>query len=188
MLGKLRNAMNFSCVGAWPNQQNVLLISKVHLMSKTLFVNSSFSHPEWPALCLVGSAVAQKTVTESWQPWEQLCGSSTECRESSVQRARAQPTKLICLLGSFCRHHHALDSWKGVLAEVNKQWDVEMWIIPTSCFFFFFFFFVIFLTLRTHLVLFRYSAEFFSCYLIYVTSFQSHLFKENSKSPCFILA
>lgn len=139
MLGKLRNAVNFSCVGAWPNQQNVLLISKVHLMSKTLFVNSSFSHPEWPALCLVGSAVAQKTVTESWQPWEQLCGSSTECRESSVQRARAQPTKLICLLGSFCRHHHALDSWKGVLAEVNKQWDVEMWIIPTSCFFFFFF-------------------------------------------------
>lgn len=118
--------MNFSCVEAWPNQQNVLLVSKVHLMSKTLLVNTSplIQNDSVLKRLSVGVLAALRSSSVAAPP-------SPE--RAQFSKAQAQPTQLICLLESF-RHHHAVD-WipgKGYWPKLIRNKMLKCELSPES--------------------------------------------------------
>lgn len=106
-LGELRNAINFSCLGAWPRQQNVLLVSKVGLMPKILLVNSLLSSR------MTSSFPGGQ---RQWNHRVLAClKSSSGAAPRSLGRgqfswAKARPTLFSRPLESICHHlFHAVD-------------------------------------------------------------------------------
>lgn len=129
VLDKLRNAISFSCLGAWPSQQNILLIPKVWLMPKTSLVNSSlsprmtWSFPDGQRqlyYCVL-APLGSSSRAAPMEPGE----SSGQQRESTTHTIPLPLRKH--LPPSFpCT---GLNSWKGLLDQFKKQGNVETWII-----------------------------------------------------------
>lgn len=135
VLGKLRNAMNFSCLGAWPSQQNILVISKVHLMPKTLSVDNSFSSrvtSSFPG----GQRWLHHHILASLRSSSGAAPRSLE--RGQFSREEAQPTQFSCLLVSIGHYlFHAVDliPEKDCWLKLKKQDDIGMWIIPWKFFY-----------------------------------------------------
>jgi len=119
--GKLRNTRNFSYLGAWPSQQNILLVSKVRLVPKTLLVNSSLS-----------SRMPLSFPGGTWQLHHHVLTvprSSSGAAPWSLQRGqfcreKEQPTQFNCLLESICHHpSHPVDfiPFKGYQLKLKIQ-------------------------------------------------------------------
>lgn len=107
VLDKLRNAISFSCLGAWPSQQNVLLIPKVWLMPKTSLADNCLS----PRMTWSFPGGQRQLYYCVLLPTRSSSRAGPESLErAQVSRGKVQPTQFSCLLEYICHHlFHVLD-------------------------------------------------------------------------------